>query len=69
MVPGLMVANSTAQSYAAIAHAAAAAANQQRNQFGGNQIDFSSSGSSQNLTKSYNNPGFFETGSYTNVNF
>ncbi|RNA26722.1 hypothetical protein BpHYR1_003824 [Brachionus plicatilis] len=67
-IPGMMVANSTAQSYAAIAHAAAAAAavNQQRNQFGGNQIDFSSSGSSQNLTKSYNNPGFFETGSYSN---
>ncbi|CAF0904317.1 unnamed protein product [Brachionus calyciflorus] len=68
VIPGLMVPSTAAQSYAAIAHAAAAAANQQRNQFGGNQIDFSSSGSSQNLAKSYNNPGFFETGSFNNQN-
>lgn len=74
VIAGLMVPNSTAQSYAAIAHAAAAAAqsNLQRNNYISNiqtnePINFNS-GSSNNLlinsnmkSQSYNNPGFFES--------
>ncbi len=95
VIAGLMP-NPTAQAYASIAHAAAAAAqsNQNRqlinntnngvntgyqnNEF--NQSDSMHTGSSNNListgcpnslhTKSqitYNNPGFFESASYSNV--
>jgi hypothetical protein len=66
IIAGLMVPNSTAQSYAAIAHAAAAAAqsNQQRNS--GNQTN--SANLLTNKSQSYNNPGFFESASYSIVN-
>lgn len=80
VIAGLMVPNSTAQSYAAIAHAAAAAAqsNQQRNNYIANHSEPNNfnSGSSNNLlinnsnlkAQSYNNPGFFESTSYSIVN-
>lgn len=78
-IAGLMVPSSTAQSYAAIAHAAAAAAAQQnRNLFNGSIGGGSGVGDQQNGGggikhapggQSYNNPGFFEsTTSYTIVN-
>lgn len=81
-IAGLMVPSSTAQSYAAIAHAAAAAAAQQnRNIFngptgvggngggvGGNGNDQAANGGLKHSSQSYNNPGFFEsTTSYTIV--
>lgn len=84
VIAGLMVPTSTAQSYAAIAHAAAAAAqsNQQRNlssngndqiSSNNNPINMFHSNSANNLlcnnkSQSYNNPGFFESTSYPIVN-
>lgn len=75
-IAGLMVPSSTAQSYAAIAHAAAAAAAQQnRNIFngvagGGDQHQQVANGGLKHVGgQSYNNPGFFEsTTSYNIVN-